>query len=337
MALKGWTAPEVWDNFQAALELAKSLQRHDALVGIYYGLWGSVLTEGRFASALEWVDEILESANKTESSDLSIMGHAVACTTHYWRGEFAASREHGERVLADYVPEQHGHLADVMNVDPKTYAGLYLSLGLWICGYPDQAVAASDAKDKNARERGHPFDTAYALTVGSQLWDFLCEPDRLVTRADEASRLGATFGLPFVSEVLAPIFEGIGLIRNERLDQGIMLLADATEKWTIGGAGGLTPYLRGALARGMALQGDLPGAMTLVDQALSQIAKPKWDERANLADILRSKGEILLQQGDLDAAESVLKSSLDVAREQDAKSWELRSATTLAKLFEFSG
>ncbi len=334
MALKGWTAAEVWDNFESGLKLAKSLGQHQALVPIYYGLWGSVLTRGHFASALEWVDEILESARLSDNADLSIMGHAVACTTHYWRGEFTQSRQHGEKVVADYDPDQHGHLAEMMNVDPKTYASLYVSLGLWVSGYPDRALQMNTIKDEHARRHGHPFDMAYSLTIGSQLFDFRCESEPLLAQAKEAYKLGETYGLPFVSEVLAPIFEGIGLLRTDNLDEGIATLREATGKWTVGGAGGMTPYLRVALARGVALSGDLPGAMALVEQAAEQIARPKWEERANLAEVLRLKGQILYQQGELEASERNLLESLQVARTQGAKSWELRTATTLAQLWQ---
>ena len=63
-------------------------------------------------------------------------------------------------------------------------------------GYPDRAVQVSDAKDAHARRRSHPFDLGHALTVGSQVWDFRCEPAPLLARAEEAERLGRAHGLP---------------------------------------------------------------------------------------------------------------------------------------------
>ncbi len=128
MALKGWAAPEVWTSFHPALGLAKSLSRHEALVPIYYGLWVNVQNQGRVAEGLDWVNEMLASAEATGDPDLLIMGHRAACSTHYYRGDLIQSREHGDRVLALYDEEQHRHLADFTNVDPKTAVGVYASL-----------------------------------------------------------------------------------------------------------------------------------------------------------------------------------------------------------------
>ena len=67
------------------------------------------------------------------------------------------------------------------NNDPLTGEGIYRAQYIWMLGYPDQAVAASNARDDHARRRNHPFDLAFALTLGAQAFDFLCEPGELLT------------------------------------------------------------------------------------------------------------------------------------------------------------
>ena len=208
LALKGWAAPEVWSSFHPALGLAKSLSRHEALVPIYYGLYANVLVQGRVAESLDWVNEMLATAEASGDPDLLIVGHRAACITYFYLGDFNQSREHGDRVLALYSEEKHRHLADIMNTDPKTAVGIFVSLGTWMLGYPDRAVQVSDANDAHARRRGHPFDLGYALTLGGQVWDFRCEPEPLLARVEEAERLGRAHSLPFISEVLAQIYEG---------------------------------------------------------------------------------------------------------------------------------
>jgi class 3 adenylate cyclase/tetratricopeptide (TPR) repeat protein len=337
MALKGWTAPEVWTSFHPALGLAKSLSRHEALVPIYYGLWVGVQNQGRVAECLDWVNEMLASAEATGDPDLLIMGHRVACSTHYYRGDLIQSREHGDRVLALYDEEGHRHLAEFTNVDPKTAVGVYASLTDWMLGYPDRAVLVSDANDTHARRRGHPFDLGWALTVGGPLWDFRCEPAPLLARVAEAERLGRAHNLPFISEVLAQVFKGLAWLRAGRLAEGIPHLRGAMERWNPHGGGFWMPYFRAVLAEGLALSGDLEGGLNLIEDSLSQIARPGWEERWPLAEVLRLKGWMLQLQGKVAAAEDNYLASLDVGRKQQAKSWQLRTSTSLANLWQDQG
>ena len=337
LALKGWAAPEVWNSFHPALGLAKSLSRHDALVSIYYGLWSSVVTQGRVAESLDWVNEMLGSAEARGDPDLLIVGHRAACVSYFWRGDFSQSRLHGDRVLALYSEEQHRHIADIINTDPKTVVGIFTSIGAWMLGYPDRAVRLSKAKDVHARRRGHPFDLGYALTLGAYVWDLRYEPEPLLARVEEADRLGRAHSLPFISEVLASLMKGVAWLRAGRLAEGIPHLRAALKRWNAGGAEAWLPYFRAVLAEGLALSGDLEAALSLIEDNLSQIARPGWEERSHLAEVLRLKGWMLQQQGKLAAAEENYLASLDVTREQQAKSWELRTSTSLARLWQSQG
>ena len=337
MARKGWSASEVWSSFHPALGLAKSLGRHETLVSIYYGLYTHVSVRGRVAEALTWVNEMLASAEASGDLVLLIVGHRAACAIYYFLGDFNRSREHGDRVLALYSEEQHRHLADILNNDPKTGAGIYVCLGAWMLGYPDRAVQLSDAKDAHARRRGHPFDLGWALTFGDPVWDFRCEPAPLLARIEEAERLGRAHSLPVISEVLAQIVKGLAWLRAGHLDEAVPHLRAAIEKWNAGGALLWMPYLRATLAEGLALSGDLDGGLSLIEESLTQIARPGWEERSHLAEVLRLKGWMLYQQGKLAAAEENYLASLNVAREQQAKSWELRTSTSLARLWQSQG
>ena len=97
------------------------------------------------------------------------------------------------------------------------------------------------------------------------------------------------------------------------------------------------PYYRAVLAEGLALSGDIAGGLRLIEESLTQIARPGWEERCHLAEILRLKGWMLSLQGDLDGAEQNYLASLDWARQQQAKSWELRTSTSLARLWQQQG
>ena len=85
----------------------------------------------------------------------------------FWLGEVTKALEHTDKVLDLYDDEKHRHLADILNHDPKTSAGIFGSISTWILGYPDQALRLSYEKDAHARRRGHPFDLGFALTTGA--------------------------------------------------------------------------------------------------------------------------------------------------------------------------
>ncbi len=87
----------------------------------------------------------------------------------------------------------------------------------------------------------------------------------------------------------------------------------------------------------MAQLGDLAGALDLVDEAIAQAERPGWEERWCYAEILRIKGWLLALRGDLAGAERSYIASLDWARTQQAKSWELRTATSYARLMRDQG
>ena len=91
---------------------------------ILWGLTINVLTQGRVAESLPWAEEMLDLAKATGNADLLITGHASACASYCWAGEFTKAVEHAEKVLDLYDDEKHRHLADILNHDPKTAAGI---------------------------------------------------------------------------------------------------------------------------------------------------------------------------------------------------------------------
>jgi predicted ATPase len=95
--------------------------------------------------------------------------------------------------------------------------------------------------------------------------------------------------------------------------------------------------MKAFLAEAMALTGNIDNALDLIDETIAQIERPGWEERLVYAEILRLKGWLLSLKGDVADAERSYFASLDWARRQQAKSWELRTATSLARLWQSQG
>jgi predicted ATPase len=295
------------------------------------------LSAGRTDESLRWIAQISDAATAYRDPNLLILEHYCALNSHFFLGEPIKARQHADQILSLYSQEQHGHLVRVINEDPKTVALALGAHAAWMLGYPEQGVKMIKTACDHARQVGHPFDLGWALTFGAQIFDHLGEPDERLNRAAEAERLGRENSLLFVTEVLAPYSSGIAMIQKGQAGQGMAMLERALAVWEGGGGRSNGPYLKSELAEGKAQLGDLAGALVLIDEAIAQIERPGWEERHYYAEALRIKGWLLSLKGDLAGAERCYLASLDWARTQQAKSWELRTATSYARLMRDQG
>jgi predicted ATPase len=130
---------------------------------------------------------------------------------------------------------------------------------------------------------------------------------------------------------------GMGLIRKGEVSAGMASLERALAVWEEGGGRVCRPYFKSVLGEGMAQLGDLAGALHLIGEVIAQAERPGWEERWYYAETLRIKGGLLSLKGDWAGAERAYIASLDGARQQQAKSWELRTATSYARLMRDQG
>jgi class 3 adenylate cyclase/tetratricopeptide (TPR) repeat protein len=330
--LRGWAAPEVSVNAAAILQLAKSQGKAQSLRIGLWGMWVNTTTQGRVADSLEWAQRLLAEGDQAQDGDLQIFGHGAAMISHFCLGQLLEAQEQGNRVLALYDPQHAGRWMQVTAHDLKTLVGVWSPQWTWMLGYPDQAVQVSEEKDAHARRLGHAFNLGFALTLGAYVFDYRCEPGRLFERVGEADRLEREHSVPFVNQVMVRQVEGLARLRSGQLRESIASLRRGLENWNRLGGHTRVPYLKSALAEALALQGSLDAALDMIDECLEQIERPGWQERSHLAEVLRLKGWMLMRNGKGEEADTVLRASIDWARQQQAKSWELRSSTTLAQL-----
>jgi len=130
---------------------------------------------------------------------------------------------------------------------------------------------------------------------------------------------------------------GQALIQSGKSAEGIPSLKAGLTVWDTAGGKVRSPTTNMFLAEGTALTGDLDDALRLIDEQIVQIERPGWEERMSYAEILRLEGWMLLLKGDLGDAERNFLASLDWARRQRAKMWELRTSTSLARLWQSQG
>jgi predicted ATPase len=296
-----------------------------------------VINSGRVAESLRWVAQLMDAAAACGDPDLLIVGHYAAVSGYIQLGNLIKTREHADRMLALYREERQAHLAGILNHDPKTMTLIFSARSTWMLGHPEKAVRITDAAHNHARKLGHPFDLGWALTAGPLVFDFLREPDEWLKRIEEGDRVGRESSLRFVTECMVPASSGMALIRKGQIAEGIASLERGLAIWEESGGRLGSPYCKSVLAEGMAQTGVLDGALHLINQAIAQIERPGWEERWYYAETLRIKGWLLALKGDAAGAERAYIASLDWARTQRAKSWELRTATSYARLMRGEG
>jgi predicted ATPase len=244
-------------------------------------------------------------------------------------GNFVRSRSHLEEVLALYDPTSHASLIQKVGTHPQAGSLGFLAIVMFSLGYPDQAVALSASAIAEERRSAYLPSLANGLAIHNIFLSLVGDDATLNERADELVAVATEQGFPHLRAVGA-IFRGWVNVKRHDVAEGILLLRSGLSSHRATGAETLTPYSLGLLARACKIAGQIEEAMTQLDDA--QEIVERTGERWFLAELNRHKGQLLLQQGHAEAAEELYRKALSIAREQEAKLWELRAAASLARL-----
>ena len=253
------------------------------------------------------------------------VGIALLCT-----GDIAQGRTYSDRALKLYHPAEHRPLAARFGQDAGVAALCYRSLALWILGYPEAALADTNHALKDAREIGQAATSMYALGHAS-ITHIYCgnyaattaETDEVIALAEKAS---------FFWKALAMMFQGYVLALTGKAEDAVAMITSAITALRSTGATLWAPSHLSYLAKACADLGQFDDAWRCIDEAMMVVetTKERWCE----AELHRIAGEIALKSPQPDAAkaEAYFKRALAVARAQQAKSWELRAAMSMARL-----
>ena len=324
VAQHGWGQGEVSRILEPAWSLAESLDHRPAYIPVLHALWVHYLCVDQLAVSLQSAEKLLAAGAAARDDGLESVGHRAAVGSYYWLGDFTAARRHGDALHAMYDPRRHWHIAQLTNTDPLTGDGIYRGQFLWMLGYPDQARAASDEKDEHARRRNHPFDLAFALTLGAQVFDYLCEPEELLRRTEEAERICRAHGVALLGEIMAEISRGIVSLRAGRAAESVVQLDKAIGRLDRDRPPRLGPVSAGPAGRRPCPDRRSRGARALIDESIA--ATERGEERVHYAELLRLRGWVLMLQGRPEEAEAACapRSMSRAARRQSHGSYAVR-------------
>jgi len=335
-AIKGWSAPEVERAYFRARELCKRLGDPPELFHTLVGVWLVYYIRGESRMAYELAEQLMDRAqNKNDSTHL-LLAHDTLGSSSSDMGKLLLAKEHKEAVVSLYDPARHGPLAAHRSFDAKGYALSYLGMTLWGLGYPDQALKRANEAVEFSQALSHPLSMAGVEFFLGVVRRFRHETRAAQKAAERAIALSAEHGFTFWLAV-ATILRGWAMAQQGLNEQGIAQMEEGLAAFRATGAGTGRPHWLSLLAEACIESGRLKHGQSVLAEAQAFANETEW--RAYDAEISRLKGELLLKQGDSNAeeAQSCFQHAIEIARNQSAKSRELRATMSLARLLAKRG
>jgi predicted ATPase len=252
-------------------------------------------------------------------------------------GEFLPGNEHFKKAIALYDPERHRALAfRYGGGDAGVYCLTHAAMTLWQLGYPDQALKRSNAALALAQGLSHSFSLAYAEFFVGIVRQYRREARAAQERAESVIALSAEHGL---TDWLAwtTSLRGWAMAEQGRKKEGIAQIQEGLAASRATGAEVFRPHFLTLLAEACMETGRLDAGLNALTEALA--TADEHEIRNYNAEMHRLKGELLLRQRDSNAAEAqrCFWRAVEIARNQSAKSWELRATMSLARLLDKQG
>jgi class 3 adenylate cyclase/predicted ATPase len=343
MHIKGFAAPEAKAAAERAcllVEQAEALREPPKDPLLLFSALGALLTTYIVAFdgdvARERATQYLALAEKLGGKVPLMVGHGFLGAFLLLTGNIAEGRVHLDQVIALYNPVEHRWLGTGLGQDFRVAALIYRSLALWALGYPEAALADTEQALSEAREIGHAGTLMVA--IGLTRLTQLISGNYAIAKAlsDELIALAEEKGSAY--------WESVGMLGRANLlaltgktSDAVNIFTSVIPAYRSTGARIYLPIYLSLLARACGDLGKFDDAWSYIDEAMMTVetTKETWYE----AEVHRIAGEIALMSPEPDAAkaEACFEQALAVARAQQAKSWELRAALSMARLWREQG
>ena len=342
IAARGYAASEVEANYARALTLCEKGGDNSQLFQVKLGLRMFFLIRAQHVTAYQLGEALLGLAENTQDPVWLGQAHIALGGAALFMGDFGTAREHLEQGIAYYRPEQHPTHAALYGQDPGVRGLSFLAWARWYLGFPTQASKHSQEALALAREVSHPFSMALALVYAAQLHQLRHEVELTREHAEAAIALSVEQGFPFWL-AWGTILRGWAMAEQGSREEGIAQICQGVAAYQATGAEFGRPYYLALLAQSYTNAGQAQAGLDVLADSFATVDITR--ERNYEAELHRLKGELLLQrskvQPDLsserESAEACFHRAITIARQQSAKSLELRAAVSLARLWQLQG
>jgi tetratricopeptide (TPR) repeat protein len=327
-ATQGFAAPEVGQCLNRGVELCKRIGEGPEMYGVMFGLWNFNLARNRLPDAMKLAEKILNLSRLLNTELAEAAAHSAFGATCLWRGEFIAAIQHLQQANAVYDRDVGRYLpmyqARVIPSRAQT------SWALWMTGYQDQAYARAEEAVMFATRLRSPFSMVFALMHAIALAHLRGDYSTIRARAETMMEVASEQGFPYWSAIASMVI-GRVLVGEGSHDAGIIRMRDAMASLRETGGELIYTYALSLLAESYLKAREPERGLAAIAEALQGIEAS--GQHMLEAEIWRLRGELLALRRDAETeAERSFHRSSQVAQGQQARSWELRTATSLARL-----
>ena len=337
IASYGYAAPRTRETLLRARTLVDDSTENSRKFAVLYGIWASHYVAGEVAKQRSAAAEFLMEADRTRDTAIQCIAHRIVGTSHVTMGEFATGLHHLKRARALYNSEHHALYRHQYGQDIGASTLCYLSWALWHLGHIDQASEVANEAMRLAEKLSHPHTLVYTICHARDFMD-------LFRRRYEDIQMYAGLIVSISNENrfshwanYGTVLDGWAAVCVGQVEWGIKLLREGIVGWQKGGARLWMPMFLKLEAEAYAKNSRDDPALKAIEQAFATCENT--GERWAMAEVLRTKASLLLStgRGGPGEIESILLDSLEIAKHQQARCWELRTSCDLSRLWQRQG
>jgi predicted ATPase len=333
IATRGYAAPETQAAFAKARELAGGIEDPTERFASYYGLFIGSLVRGESAVAREIAHTFLKETVDRPGSGEFGMAHRLVGLSYYFAGDFASARAHFETASNAFDPERDSDFAFRFGQDPAVAVMVFLALTLWPLGELERARHFADQAVERALSTGHVNTIVYTHTLKAMFEMLRRDFQRCASHADAILDMAGKHGLAlWLSYATAQ--RGWATYRSGDRENGKTGLREGIDRLRAQKIEMFLPFFLSLDAELEAESEGMDAGLSIIDEAIAEA--DSIGERHYYAESHRIRGEILLKRDPAKTApaEQAFLTAIAVAQQQNARSFELRAALSLAKLYQ---
>jgi predicted ATPase len=336
LATKGYAASAVGKMYTYARQLCEQLEDPQRLFPVLRGLWNYYNVRAEYQTAQTLGEQLLALAQHIQDPAMLVAAHRALGATLFYLGAVNTAHTHCTQGMTLYAPQQHRAAAFLYGDDAGVICHRYAAWALWYLGYPEQGLARNQEAVTLAQQSAHPFSLGFALSGSAVFHQFRLEMQAVQEHAEAAMRLAKEQRFPYWMAFGAMLC-GWVLVCQGQTREGIEQMHQSMQAFRATGAELGRPYFLALLAEAYGTVGESAAGLAVLMEALTlaDTTGERWYE----SEIYRLKGALLVQQN-LDnqvEAERCFHQAMVIAQNQQAKSLELRTATSLARFWQQQG